>query len=667
MEDAYPLAAAVRKSVRPAQATETKNRREFPLQNVEGFACKAQFPVTPGSTSRESNFGWNHEHARPYADGLFLFFRTNKKKEMKTMSKHEQRSEQAGRAAALLLAEAVRRIYPEAKLGMGGPVNQGFYYDFDFSEESSVPTSAELAAIQEEMRSVAAESSRRSVMRLSRAEAQRLFEEKGELWKVELLREADKDEDEDEVLLLKRDAYLDLLEEGMPPNDAESAELSFRLLSVAGAYWQGDSGNAVLQRIYGVAFESAEELESYLIWQEEAQHRDHRKLSKQLELFMFADEAPGMPFYLPKGTILRNELERLAREFLQKFGYEEVRTPFIMDRAMWEQSGHFEHYRENMYFSELDNTQVAVKPMNCPGHMLMFKSKRHSYKELPIRYAEFGQVHRYEFSGALNGLFRVRTFCQDDAHLFVRPDQVEEEILRTIELIKSVYELFGFAYSLELSTRPQHSMGSDEQWELAEAGLRRALEAAQAPYAVNAGDGAFYGPKIDFHIKDALGRSHQCGTVQLDFQMPGKFGLSYIDERNGKRTPIVIHRAVYGSIDRFLGILIEHYAGAFPLWLAPVQVMLLPVAGAHEVYASELREKLAAAGIRAEVDKRNEKLGYRMREAGLAKIPFVAVVGDKEQAGGSLQVRERGDGNQREYGVESFVAMVSEQFRGRKS
>ena len=378
---------------------------------------------------------------------------------------------------------------------------------------------------------------------------------------------------------------------------------------------------------------------------------------------MFAEEAPGMPFFLPKGTVVRQKLEQLARDYLAKYECEEVRTPIIMNRRMWEQSGHWDHYRDNMYFSELDNHQFAVKPMNCPGHMLIFKHRRRSYRELPLRLAEFGQVHRHEFSGALNGLFRVRTFCQDDAHLFVTPDQIEAEIKQVIAMIREIYAIFGFEYRLELSTRPDDSMGSDEQWEAAEKALARVLEDTGLPYSINEGDGAFYGPKIDFHIRDALNRSHQCGTVQLDFQMPEKFELSYVDERNEKQTPIVIHRAVYGSIDRFLGILLEHYAGALPVWLAPVQAIILPVSEAHEAYAAELCRKLTASGIRAEVDERNEKLGYRIREAQMQKIPYTLVVGDAERHSGALQVRRYGRKEQEAYDQAAFIMMMQERIR----
>lgn len=609
---------------------------------------------------------------------------------------NKERKDERNVQAALLLAGAVQRLYPKAKRGMYGANDAGFYYDFDFEGESGPPSAHDLAAIEAEMLVMAADGiDRVAKARMPRSQAIAWFEERGERWKAEQLRGSSGAS----LVLVRQGDSLDLAPEGEEGVEGETVEehaasksaedyvagksaekyeavdgaaavgefgaCVFKLLNVAGAYWQGDAGNAVLQRIYGVAFGSASELDDYLAWQEEARKRDHRKLGKQLELFMFSEEAPGMPFYLPKGTVLRNELEGLAREKLAEFRYEEVRTPFIMNRGMWEQSGHFDHYRDNMYFSELDGQHVAVKPMNCPGHMLMFKNKRRSYKELPIRYAEFGQVHRYEYSGALNGLFRVRTFCQDDAHIFAAPGQIEEELRETIRLIQSVYDLFGFSYSLELSTRPEQSMGSDEQWQSAEEALQRVLDVAGLPYSLNPGDGAFYGPKIDFHIRDALGRSHQCGTIQLDFQMPEKFGLSYIDEHNGKQTPIVIHRAVYGSIDRFLGILIEHYAGAFPLWLAPTQVLLLPVADAHERYAAELREKLAESGIRAEVDDRREKLGFRIREAQLLKVPYVAVVGDKELESGRAQVRAFGEKEQRSYGAAEFVKLLAERIERR--
>ncbi len=553
------------------------------------------------------------------------------------------------RVAALWTVAAVRSRFPDAKLGGVEATEHGFYCDVDVPRPL---TEVDVAQIETEaMRLLERRKAAPAYRRIAREDALRLFESRNEPWRAEWVREL---APEGALTCVELGGVADVYA-GDPPA-AESAVPVFKLLHAAGAYWRGDSANPVLQRIAGVAFADRAELDDYLAWQEEARQRDHRKLGKQLELFMFAEEAAGMPFYLPNGTIVRNELEALSRAYLRKYGYEEVRTPMIMERGMWEQSGHWEHYRDNMYFSEMERRTLAVKPMNCPGHMLMFKHKLRSYKELPIRYAEFGQVHRYEFSGALNGLLRVRTFCQDDAHVFVAPEQIEPEALRALELVKEMYAVFGFEYSLELSTRPADSMGSDEQWAIAEGALEGVLRAAGLPYRLNLGDGAFYGPKIDFHIKDALGRSHQCATIQLDFQMPEKFGLSYVDERNERRTPIVIHRAVYGSIDRFLGILIEHYAGAFPLWLAPVQALVVPVADRHASYAEEVRERLVGAGVRAEVDSRREKLGLKIREAQLRKIPYIAVAGDREMAADLLQIRERGQERQADRSVQEFIA-----------
>ncbi|PZD95560.1 threonine--tRNA ligase [Paenibacillus sambharensis] len=567
-------------------------------------------------------------------------------------SKQPGQLEQMRLLTAVRLAQAVKRRYEGARLGIGAVTDNGFYYDLDVPASLS---EQDLAGVEEEMKQLASSGSSLSCRKVAHEEAVRLLEAAGELLKAEWVQELDR---EQPLTLVEGDGFIDVLPLTLD-EDAVSHELpACKLLSVSGAYWLGDSSRPVLQRIYGAAFSEAAELEDYLAAYEEAQKRDHRKLGKQLQLFMFADEAPGMPFYLPKGTVIRNELEALSREFLQKYRYEEVRTPIMMDRQMWEQSGHWDHYHENMYFCELDHHQFAVKPMNCPGHMLMFKNRLRSYKELPIRLAEFGQVHRHEFSGALNGLLRVRTFCQDDAHIFVRPDQIGQEIGGAIELIKEMYGIFGFEYSLELSTRPESSMGSDEQWEAAEAALSDVLGQSGLPYRLNPGDGAFYGPKIDFHIKDALNRSHQCATIQLDFQMPEKFDLSYVDEHNERQTPIVIHRAVYGSIDRFLGILIEHYAGAFPAWLAPVQVAVITVADRHAAYGAEVCRLLKDAGIRVELDERQEKLGYKIREAQLQKTPYIAVIGDKELVDGTVTVRARGSEQQQLLELGTFLSQL---------
>lgn len=560
-------------------------------------------------------------------------------------------------SAAHLLAQALRRLYPDVQLGIGPAIENGFYYDFDTSAAVSAD---DLPRIEEAMRQIARENHpiRRRVV--EREEAARLFAELGDGLKLELLEGIPAGE---EVSLYEQGEFVDLCR---GPHVSSTGDLqAFKLLSLAGAYWRGDSSNKMLKRIYGTAFAGQAELDAHLHFLEEAQQRDHRKLGKQLELFMFSEEAPGMPFYLPKGQIVRNELESFSRELLRQYGYDEVRTPLMMNQRLWEESGHWEHYHENMYFTEVDDRSFALKPMNCPGHMLIFKNRLRSYRELPIRIAEFGQVHRHEFSGALNGMLRVRTFCQDDAHIFVTPSQVGEEIKKVIQLIDRMYSVFGFSYAVELSTRPEKSLGDDALWEQAEGALRQVLEELGIDYKLNPGDGAFYGPKIDFHIRDALQRSHQCATVQLDFQMPLKFELSYVDEENRKAHPIVIHRAVYGSIDRFLAILIEHYAGAFPTWLAPVQVKLIPVSENNGEYAREVQEELLQAGVRVELDARSEKLGYKIREAQKDKIPYILVVGDREQERKQASVRKYGEADAAAMDVSDFIRRVIEQIRSR--
>ncbi|OXM83722.1 threonine--tRNA ligase [Paenibacillus rigui] len=540
---------------------------------------------------------------------------------------------------AHLMAQAMKRIYGSqaVKLGIGPVIEDGFYYDIDIEKPLSTD---DLGAIEKEMERIARENLPIVRRVVSREEANRIFAEQEEPLKLELIR----DLPEDAVLTVyEQGEFLDLCR---GPHLSSTGKIKeFKLLNVAGAYWRGDSNNKVLQRIYGTSFPKKAQLDAYLHLLEEAKKRDHRKLGKELDLFMFSEEAPGMPFYLPKGMAIRTELEQLSRSIQSRHDYAEVRTPFMMNQRMWEQSGHWDHYHENMYFTDVDEAKFALKPMNCPGHMLIYKNNLHSYRELPIRIAEFGQVHRHEMSGALNGMMRVRTFCQDDAHLFVRPDQIEAEIAQVIDLIDRFYRIFGFEYKIELSTRPEDSMGSEELWEQAETSLRNVLEQRGITFRVNEGDGAFYGPKIDFHILDALKRSWQCGTIQLDFQMPEKFELSYIGEDNQRHRPVVIHRAVYGSIDRFIGILTEHYSGAFPLWLAPVQVKLLPVSGHYNDYAFQVKQALAEAGIRVELDIRDEKLGYKIREAQLEKVPYMLVLGEQEKASGTAAVRKRGEGD----------------------
>ncbi|SDT14196.1 threonyl-tRNA synthetase [Paenibacillaceae bacterium GAS479] len=542
-------------------------------------------------------------------------------------------------SAAHILAQALKRLYGEqgVKLGIGPAIKDGFYYDVELAN----PLSAnDLAEIEKEMERITQADLPFQRREVSREEAELLLLAREEPLKLELLRELPEDA---AITIYSQGEFVDLCRGPHLPSTGRLK--AFKLLNVAGAYWRGDSNNRVLQRIYGTAFCKKSQLDDHLKLLEEARKRDHRKLGKELGLFMFSEEAPGMPFYLPNGMVIRTQLEEFIRELQRRRNYEEVRTPLLMNRRLWEQSGHWDHYKDNMYFCDVDDTPYALKPMNCPGHMLVFKNSLRSYRELPIRLSEFGHVHRHEFSGALSGMMRVRSFCQDDAHLFVQPEGIGEEIRRVMDLIDHVYSVLGFTYRLELSTRPEDSMGSTELWEQAEAELRDVLDNRGAEYRLNEGDGAFYGPKIDYHILDALGRSWQCGTIQLDFQMAEKFDLTYIGEDGGKHRPVIIHRAVYGSIDRFIGILTEHFAGAFPLWLAPVQVKLLPVSDVQLDYALQVKEQLVAAGIRADVDGRSEKLGYKIREAQLQKAPYMLILGSSEVESGEVSVRRCGEGD----------------------
>lgn len=559
--------------------------------------------------------------------------------------------------SAHVLAQAVKRLYGEASLGIGPVIEDGFYYDMKLDRSL---TSGDLEAIEKEMKHIINENMDIKRIEVSYEEAEALFAEKGEPFKLEILKNIPRGEN---MTLYQQGEFIDLCRGPHLPSTGMIK--AFKLTRVSGAYWRGDSQNEVLQRVYGVAFQKKKDLEAHLHMLEEAAKRDHRKLGKQLELFMFSEEAPGMPFYLPKGQIVRNELERFSRELQTNAGYAEVRTPFMMNQRLWEQSGHWDHYRDNMYFSEVDQTAFAMKPMNCPGHMLIFKNSLYSYRDLPIRMAEFGQVHRHEYSGALNGMLRVRTFCQDDAHIFVREDQIESEIKEAIRLIDEVYRTFGFEYTVELSTRPEDSSGEDSVWEMSENALKHVLEDLGLPYEVNAGDGAFYGAKIDFHIKDALKRSHQCATIQLDFQMPEKFDLTYINEHNEKVRPVVIHRAVFGSIDRFFGILIEHFGGAFPVWLAPVQVQIIPVSHVHMDYCEKVQSELKRLGIRVNIDERNEKLGYKIRESQMQKIPYMLVLGDQEVSEKAVNVRQFGHQKSEQVPFQVFKENIVKQVKNR--
>ncbi|QKH06475.1 threonine--tRNA ligase [Bacillus cereus] len=631
---------------------------KFPDGSVKEFVNGVTLEEIAGSISSSLK---KKAVAGKVNDGLYDLRRNieeNAEVEIITIDSNEG-VEIARHSAAHILAQAVKRLYGDINLGVGPVIENGFYYDMDLPSSVNIE---DLRKIEKEMKKIINENIKIARVEVSREEAAKLFQEMNDRLKLELLEAILSGES---VTLYKQGEFVDLCRGPHLPSTGYLK--AFQLTHVSGAYWRGDSNNQVLQRIYGVAFSSQKELEEYLHFVEEAAKRNHRKLGSELELFMFSEEAPGMPFYLPKGQMIRNELEAFLREIQKEYNYQEVRTPFMMNQEVWERSGHWGHYKDNMYFSEVDNKSFALKPMNCPGHMLMFKNKLHSYRELPIRMCEFGQVHRHEFSGALNGLLRVRTFCQDDAHLFVTPKQIEDEIKLVMAQIDYVYKTFGFEYEVELSTRPEDSMGDDKLWEQAEAALENVLQSLNYKYRLNEGDGAFYGPKIDFHIKDALNRSHQCGTIQLDFQMPEKFDLNYIDENNEKKRPVVIHRAVLGSLDRFLAILIEHFGGAFPAWVAPVQVKIIPVSNAvHEQYANEIAHKLAQAGVRVEQDARDEKLGYKIREAQMQKVPYILVIGDKEMENGVVNVRKYGEEKSEVIALDVFVASIEEEIKNRK-
>lgn len=631
---------------------------KFPDGSVKEFVNGVTLEEIAGSISSSLK---KKAVAGKVNDGLYDLRRNieeNAEVEIITIDSNEG-VEIARHSAAHILAQAVKRLYGDINLGVGPVIENGFYYDMDLPSSVNIE---DLRKIEKEMKKIINENIKIERVEVSREEAAKLFQEIDDSLKLELLEAIPSGES---VTLYKQGEFVDLCRGPHLPSTGYLK--AFQLTHVSGAYWRGDSNNQVLQRIYGVAFSSQKELEEYLYFVEEAAKRNHRKLGSELELFMFSEEAPGMPFYLPKGQIIRNELEAFLREIQKEYNYQEVRTPFMMNQEVWERSGHWGHYKDNMYFSEVDNKSFALKPMNCPGHMLMFKNKLHSYRELPIRMCEFGQVHRHEFSGALNGLLRVRTFCQDDAHLFVTPKQIEDEIKSVMAQIDYVYKTFGFEYEVELSTRPEDSMGDDKLWEQAEAALENVLQSLNYKYRLNEGDGAFYGPKIDFHIKDALNRSHQCGTIQLDFQMPEKFDLNYIDENNDKKRPVVIHRAVLGSLDRFLAILIEHFGGAFPAWVAPVQVKVVPVSNAvHEQYCSEVAHKLAKAGVRVEQDARDEKLGYKIREAQMQKVPYFLVIGDKEMESGAVNVRKYGEEKSEVVALDVFVARIEEEIKNRE-
>lgn len=536
--------------------------------------------------------------------------------------------------ASHVMAQAVKRLWPEAKLAIGPAIDKGFYYDIDM-EHTLTPE--DLTKIEKEMSRIVKENLPITKSVMSRQEAIEFFKSKNEDYKVELI------EDLPEDAVISCYAQGDFVDLCAGPHVASTGKVkAFKLQSIAGAYWRGDEKNKMLQRIYGTAFEKKEELDAYLHMLEEAAKRDHRKLGKELGLFVIKEEGPGFPFFLPKGMALRNELENFWREVHHDFEYDEIRTPIILNKQLWETSGHWEHYRENMYTTIIDDEEYAIKPMNCPGGILVYQNEMHSYRDLPLRYAELGLVHRHELSGALHGLFRVRAFTQDDAHVFMLPEQMQSELMKVIELFDRIYSQFGLKYHVELSTKPDNAMGDDAIWEAATEALRNAIEAKGIDYVINPGDGAFYGPKLDYHIEDSLGRTWQCGTIQLDMNLPERFNVEYIGEDGQKHRTIMIHRACFGSMERFIGILTEHYAGAFPTWMAPVQGKVLPISEKHVEYANQLAKQMRHDYVRVEVDDRNEKIGYKIRQAQMEKVPYMLVVGDKEMEDNSVNVRKHG-------------------------
>ena len=558
-----------------------------------------------------------------------------------------------------VLAQAVKRLYPEVKLAIGPAIENGFYYDMD----SPFPFTPEIMEkIEGEMRKICKEKLKLERFELPRGEAIKLMEERNEPYKVELIN----DLPEDAVIsFYKQGEFIDLCAGPHLDSTGRIKGNAIKLTASNSAYWRGDSSRQTLQRIYGVAFPKKEELDEYLARIEEAKRRDHRKLGRELGLFAFRDEAPGFPFYLPKGMVLKNALIDYWREVHRKWDYMEISTPQIMRRSLWETSGHWDHYKNNMYTTVIDGEDFAIKPMNCPGSILVYELEPHSYKELPLRYGELGIVHRHELSGALHGMFRVRCFTQDDAHILLAQEQIKDEVVRIAQLFDEVYSLFGLPYKIELSTMPDDHIGSVEDWDIATAALADAITSIGKSYEVNPGDGAFYGPKLDFHIQDSLGRTWQCGTIQLDYQLPGRFGLEYTGADGEKHCPVMIHRVVFGSIERFIGVITEHYAGAFPVWLSPVQAMVMPITDRANDYAEEVKAKLTAAGVRAESDLRNEKIGYKIREAQMQKLPYMLVVGDKEREAGTVAVRTRGGVDLGAMPLDEFIVKITGQIKTR--
>ncbi len=559
--------------------------------------------------------------------------------------------------AAHVMAQAIQHLYPGTKFAIGPAIDDGFYYDL---ESDHVFSQEDFAAIEKEMAKIAKANLPIEKKILSRNEALEFFRSRNQDYKVILIQDLPED------AIISTYTQGDFTDLCRGPHVRSTGKLKvFKLMTVAGAYWRGDEHNKMLQRIYATAFFDKEELDRFLFVRAEAEKRDHRKLGKQLNLFSFHEEGPGFPFFHPKGIVIRNELIAYERELFREFGYEEIMTPIILSKKLWLQSGHWDHYKENMYFTQIDEEDYAVKPMNCPGGILYYKTNQHSYRELPKRVGEFGIVHRHELHGALHGLFRVRVFTQDDAHIFMTQDQMKDEVIKTMEMYRKLYSVFGLEYHVELSTRPENSMGSEELWEISTNALRDAVEAAGVPYVINEGDGAFYGPKLDFHIKDCLGRTWQCGTIQMDMQLPERFDVNYVGEDGEKHRAVMLHRAGYGSLERFIGILIEHFAGAFPSWIAPVQVKVVPVTEKHMNYARSVADALSASNVRVEIEEGNDTLGYKIRKAQMEKVPYTLVVGDKEMNGHTVSVRSRKNGDEGSLPVAVFVSNLIREIRDR--
>lgn len=559
--------------------------------------------------------------------------------------------------AAHVMAQAIQHLYPGTKFAIGPAIDDGFYYDL---ESDHVFSQEDFAAIEKEMAKIAKANLPIEKKILSRNEALEFFRSRNQDYKVILIQDLPED------AIISTYTQGDFTDLCRGPHVRSTGKLKvFKLMTVAGAYWRGDEHNKMLQRIYATAFFDKEELDRFLFVRAEAEKRDHRKLGKQLNLFSFHEEGPGFPFFHPKGMVIRNELIAYERELFREFGYEEIMTPIILSKKLWLQSGHWDHYKENMYFTQIDEEDYAVKPMNCPGGILYYKTNQHSYRELPKRVGEFGIVHRHELHGALHGLFRVRVFTQDDAHIFMTQDQMKDEVIKTMEMYRKLYSVFGLEYHVELSTRPENSMGSEELWEISTNALRDAVEAAGVPYVINEGDGAFYGPKLDFHIKDCLGRTWQCGTIQMDMQLPERFDVNYVGEDGKKHRAVMLHRAGYGSLERFIGILIEHFAGAFPSWIAPVQVKVVPVTEKHMNYARSVADALSASNVRVEIEEGNDTLGYKIRKAQMEKVPYTLVVGDKEMNGHTVSVRSRKNGDEGSLPVAVFVSNLIREIRDR--